>query len=80
MTDFLHEFPGKTVFEGRVLRIEHDWGVDYEVHNGGWMGEDPDTWLCEMVLARFEGRLVRVTIEDLGPSKQLQTERVARDP
>ena len=81
---FLHEEPGGTVFEGDVLKIEHlaeypesrDY-VDYDVQNGGWASDGPnapDTWLTEGVLARFNGRRVRVTIEDLGPSTRLPAE------
>jgi hypothetical protein len=68
MPTFLREFPKKTVFEGEVLEIKEDWGVHYEVQNGGWnwQGPDaPDTWLSEHVLARFKGKIVRVTIEEL---------------
>jgi hypothetical protein len=68
MARFLREVPGKTTFEGRVLEIEHDWGVDYDVQNGGWSSDgpdNPDTWLREHVLARFKGKRVRVTIEEL---------------
>jgi len=68
---FLQELPGVTIFEGDVLKIEHDWGVDYDVQNGGWASDGPnapDTWLSEHVLVRFQGRHVRVTIEDLGES------------
>jgi hypothetical protein len=63
---FLHEEPGRTVFEGQVLRKEHDWGVDWDVHNGGWNGQGADTWLSEHVHGRFEGKRVRVTVEVLG--------------
>lgn len=65
MPDFLQELPGKTIFEGDVLEIKHDWGVDYDVQSGGWGGRAPDTWLCEHVLARFKGKRVRVTIEEV---------------
>ena len=68
MHKFLHELPGKTVFEGRVLDIEYDWGVAYDVQNGGWASDgpdSPDTWLSEHVLARFSGKRVRVTVEVL---------------
>jgi hypothetical protein len=64
--DFLHEEPDRSVFEGDVLRIEHDWGVDWDVQNGGWNGQGADTWLSEHVLGRFEGKRVRVTVEVLG--------------
>ena len=63
---FLTEEPGKTVFVGDVLRIDHDGGAHYEVQNGGWASDGPnapDTWLSESVLSRFEGKQVRVTIE-----------------
>ena len=61
----LHEEPERSVFEGQVLRIEHDWGDDYDVLGDGWDGQPPDTWLAEHVLARFEGKRVRVTVEVL---------------
>ena len=61
----LQELPGKTVFEGLIAEIKHKWGVDYNVQNGGWNGEAPDTWLTEQVLKRFEGKNVRVTIEEV---------------
>ena len=66
MNGFLHEEPERSVFEGEVLKIENDWGVDYDVQAGGWNGQGPDTWLSEHVLARFTGKHVRVTIEVLG--------------
>lgn len=62
---FLQELPGKTIFEGRVAEIKHKWGVDYNVQNGGWNGEEPDTWLTEHVLRRFAGKHVRVTVEEV---------------
>jgi hypothetical protein len=68
---YLQEYPGLTIFEGDVLRIEHDWGADYDVQNGGWSSDgpnSPDTWLSEHVLVRFHGKRVRVTIEELGDS------------
>jgi hypothetical protein len=80
MPDFLHEEPGKTVFEGDVLDIkkEHGETYTYEVQNGGWncMGTDaPDTWLCDQLLNRFEGKRVRVTIEELWPSEDFWPSR-----
>ena len=63
---FLRELPGKSVFEGQVLEIAHEWGVDYDVQNGGWSEELPDTWLSEHVLRRFKGKRVRVTIQEVG--------------
>jgi hypothetical protein len=78
VAEWLQETHGKTIFEGDVLRIgepragprgERAWGVEYDVQRGGWnLDPGPDTWLSEQVLARFEGRRVRITIEDLGPS------------
>lgn len=61
-----HEEPGRSIFEGHVLKIEHDWGGDYDMQAGGWDGQPPDTWLSEHVLRRFEGKHVRVTVEVLG--------------
>jgi hypothetical protein len=74
MPDFLHEEPGKTVFEGDVSGVKSEDGAftTYEVQNGGWnwMGPDaPETLLCEQLLKRFDGKRVRVTIEELGPSE-----------
>jgi hypothetical protein len=69
MNRFLQEKPGKTVFEGAVLEVHHDWGVDYDVQSGGWNGQPPDTWLSEHVLRRFVGKRVRVTVEELGDSE-----------
>ena len=66
MNDVLHEEPGRSVFEGQVLKIDHEWGEDYDVQAGGWDGELPDNWLSEHVLRRFEGKRVRVTVEELG--------------
>lgn len=63
MNGVLHEEPERSIFEGKVLRIEHDWGEDFDVQAGGGAGEPPDTWLTEHVLGRFEGRRVRITIE-----------------
>jgi hypothetical protein len=65
MNGVLHEQAGKSVFEGSVLQIEHDWGVDYDVQSGGWDGQPADTWLSEHVLRRFTGKRVRITIEEL---------------
>lgn len=65
-SEFLQELPGRTVFVGEVLDIEREWGVSYDVQNGGWNGEGPDTWLAEHVLRRFKGKRVRITIEELG--------------
>jgi len=70
---------GKTIFERDLLRLQKrqvasgsrgDRVCDsYDVTRGGWNSDPgPDTWLTEHVLARFTGRRVRVTIEDLGPS------------
>jgi hypothetical protein len=64
----LHEELNRSVFEGDVLKVEHDWGVDYDVQAGGWIGQPPDTWLSEHVLPRFEDKHVRVTIEVLADS------------
>jgi hypothetical protein len=80
MPDFLKEEPGKTVFVGDVLRITDDNGetTGYEVQNGGWNWEGldaPDTWLSEHVLARFEGKRVRITIEELGDSEEIWREQ-----
>jgi hypothetical protein len=62
----LQEWPGRTVFEGDVVEITTDHGVKYDVQNGGWWSiPGPDTWLCEHVLARFKGKRVRVTIEQI---------------
>jgi hypothetical protein len=64
----LHEEPGRGVFEGRALKIDHEWGSDFDVQAGGRDGEQPDTWLSEHVLKRFEGKRVRIIIEELdGP-------------
>ena len=41
MNGILHEEPGRSVFEGQVLRIDHEWGDDYDVQAGGWDGEPP---------------------------------------
>jgi hypothetical protein len=81
MVEWLHETEGNTVFEGDVLRKgeprtgpngEKAWGIEYDVTRGGWdLDPGPDTWLTEHLLARFEGRRVRITIEDLGPSPPL---------
>jgi len=80
MAEWLQETEGKTIFEGDVLRLqerqvatgpsgERIWDA-YDVTRGGWnFDPGPDTWLTENVLARFNGRFVRVTIEDLGPSR-----------
>jgi hypothetical protein len=78
VAEWLEETQGKTIFEGDVLRIgepqagpngEHAGGIEYDVQRGGWnFDPGPDTWLTEHVLARFEGRRVRITVEDLGPS------------
>jgi hypothetical protein len=65
MNGVLHEEPARSVLEGQVLRIKHEWGDDYDVQAGGWDGQPPDTWLAEHVLARFEGKRVRVTVEVL---------------
>jgi hypothetical protein len=65
MNGVVHEEPSRSVFEGQVLKIDHDWGDDYDVQAGGWDGEPPDTWLSEHVLRRFEGKRVRVTVEVL---------------
>jgi hypothetical protein len=67
MNGVLHEDLHRSVFEGDVLKIEHDWGVDYDAQAGGWSGQPPDTWLSEHILARFEGKHVRVTIEVVAP-------------
>ena len=69
MEGLLREEPDRSVFEGDVLKIEHDWGADYDVQAGGWSGQSPDTWLSEHVLARFEGKHVRVTIEVVAPAE-----------
>jgi hypothetical protein len=66
MSGALHEEPGRSVFEGQVLRIDHEWGDDYDVQAGGRGDEQPDTWLSEHVLKRFEGKRVRVIVEELG--------------
>jgi hypothetical protein len=29
MNGVVHEEPGRSVFEGQVLKIDHDWGDDY---------------------------------------------------
>lgn len=63
MNGVLHEEPERSIFEGTVLKIAHDWGDDFDVQAGGGSGEPPDTWLSEQVLGRFEGKRVRVTIE-----------------
>ena len=80
--EWLEETEGKTVFEGDVLRLqkrqvacgprgERTWD-SYDVTRGGWnFDPGPDTWLTEHVLARFNGRHVRITIEDLGPNRYL---------
>ncbi len=65
MNGVLHEEPGRSVFEGQVLKIDHEWGDDFDVQAGGWDGEPPDAWLPEHVLRRFEGKRVRVTVEEL---------------
>ena len=65
MNGVLHKEPGRSVFEGQVLRIDQVGGDDYDVQAGGWNGEPPDTWLSEHVLRRFEGKRVRVTVEEL---------------
>jgi hypothetical protein len=69
MNGVLHEEPDRSVFEGDVLKIEHDWGADYDVQAGGWSGQSSDTWLSEHVLARFAGKHVRVTIEVVAPTE-----------
>jgi hypothetical protein len=76
--EWLQESEGRTIFEGDVLRIaepptgpngEPARGVEFDVQRGGWnFDPGPDTWLTEHVLARFEWRRVRVTIDHLGPS------------
>ncbi len=66
MNGVAHDESGRSVFVGQVLKIDHDWGNDYDVQAGGWDGEIPDTWLSEHVLRRFEGQRVRVTVELLG--------------
>jgi hypothetical protein len=68
MPRFLRELPRKSIFEGDVLEIEDEAGTRYDVQNGGWnwQGPDaPDTWLSEHVLARFKGKQVRITIEEI---------------
>ena len=69
MNGVLQEEPDRSVFEGQVLRIDHEWGNDYDVQAGGWDGEPPDMWLSEHVLRRFEGKRVRVTVEELGDGR-----------
>ena len=61
----LQETERKTVFEGIVLEVKHDWGADYDVQSGGCGNQAKDTWLSEHVLARFKNKRVRVTIEEL---------------
>ena len=81
MPKFLRELPRKSVFGGDVLEIKEESGVRYEVHNGGWnwQGPDaPDTWLSEHVLARFKGKVVRVTIEEIPSETRHPNE--AREP
>lgn len=65
---WLEESPGVTVFEGDIIEIYHDNGVSYDVQNGGTLSDPehgPETWLTEGVLARFSGKRVRVTVEEI---------------
>jgi hypothetical protein len=44
----------------------------YDITRGGWnFDPGPDTWLSEHFLAPFNGRHVRITIGDLGPSRYI---------
>jgi hypothetical protein len=89
MPDFLQEEPGRFVFVGDVMDVSFEQNgrriPRYEVANGGWnwMGPDaPETLLGEQLLARFDDRRVRVTVEDLGPAEDhwiLQREAYYRD-
>jgi hypothetical protein len=71
--EWLQETEGKTVFQGDVLRINHDGEISYDVQRGGWnFDPGPDTWFARQLLARFDGHRVRITVDDLGWSPLLR--------
>jgi hypothetical protein len=70
--DFLREEYAKTTFVGTVIGVRWPEGVRYNVQNGGWNGEGLDTWLTEHVLPRFDGKLVKISIEEVDPDYRLE--------